>query len=60
MAIINYFLSDTLCYLGISFCHTCQDFTDIYLKENKNQTVTFLECAKCHKKQQIWRKPFNN
>lgn len=53
MAIINYFLSDTICYLGCDFCPICQDFTDFYLKENKNQTVTFFECAKCHKKKQI-------
>lgn len=53
MAIINYYRSEVICYLGITMCPVCNKFTEYYLKENGNHNVTFMECNNCHRKLQI-------
>lgn len=53
MAIINYYNSEVIAYMGLRECPRCKTLTHFYLKENKNQTVTFITCSRCHKKLQI-------
>lgn len=53
MALVNYYRSENVCYMGLKACPVCKKLTHFYLKENGNHNVTFIECNSCHRKLQI-------